>query len=169
MSRSLFHKNFVLSAVLLPISVGLTVVGCKPVQPSTPPPVPAMETFETKRVETALADYRRSPNESSKAEVERALAEMNSEISELDVRSSKVSGADKEETDRKASDLRTKYNHYRADFAAAQTEVGAKSVGEKAESALKKAGDATERAVEKTGDAIKDAAESVGDAINPNR
>lgn len=167
MSNPRFLKNFRPGSLLLCASVGLFFVACKPATPPTPPP--AMETFETKRVETALAGYRKSPSEATKAEVDRALAEMESEISELDVRSSKVSGADKAETDRKASDLRAKHNHYRADFAAAQAEVGAKSIGEKTEETLKKAGDATERAVEKTGDAIKDAAESVGDALNPNR
>jgi len=160
-------KHLCAQGAILTVSAGFFFVACKPVPPPAPPP--AMETFETERVEASLTNYRRTPSETTRIEVDRALAEMESEINELDVRSTKVSGADKAEVDQKASDLRVKYNKYRADFAAAQAEAGARSAGDKAGEALKKAGEATERAVEKTGDAIKDAAESVGETLNPNR
>ncbi len=160
-------KRFCINTAILAVSAGFIITACKPSAPPTPPP--AMETFETQKVETAIANYRRTPSEETKRVVNLTFSEMESEINELDVRSTKVSGADKAETDRKASDLRAKYNHYRADFTAAQAEAGARSATKSAGEALKEAGDATERAVEKTGDAIKDAAESVGDALNPNK
>ena len=160
-------KRFCLNLALLASAVGFVAVGCKPSAPPTPPP--AMQTFETQKVESAIASYRRAPSEEAKRGVDLALSEMESEINELAVRSGKVSGADKAENDRKLADLREKYARYRTDFAAAQAEATTKSATEATTDALKKAGDATERAVEKTGDAIKDAAHSVGDALNPNK
>lgn len=162
-------KRICANAALV-LAGGLIFAACKPAPPpppSTPPP--AIQTFETKKVETAIAAYKSSPSETTKSEVDLALADMESEIKELEVRSTKVSGAEKTENDQKLSDLKDKYNRYRMDYTGARAEVETKSAGEATKDALEKVGDSAERAVEKTGDAIKDAADKVGDALTPDK
>lgn len=158
-------KRFCVNAAIVATG-GLLFAACKPAPPPEPPP--AMQTFETKKVETAISAYKSAPSDTTKKAVDLALADMESEIKELELRSTKVSGADKAENDRKLSDLKEKYTHYQVDFTKARAEVETKSAGEATKDAFEKVGDSAEKAVEKTGDAIKDAAEKVGDAINPN-
>lgn len=129
------------------------------------PPKPAIETLETSAVENAIRKYRNQPSEQSAREVDLALANMESEVRELEARSNKVSGDDKAENDRKLRDLRMKYEAFRAEFTAAKAAAGVQKAGDAAASTVEKAGDAAGRAVEKAGDAIKDAADSVGDAL----
>lgn len=149
------------SLAALGLAGALTVVAsCKP-SASAPPPKPAIETLETSAVENAIRQYRNQPSEQSARAVDLALAKMESEVRELEVRSGKVSGDDKAENDRKLRDLRMKYEAFRAEFTAAKAAAGAQKAGDSVE----KAGDAAGRAVEKAGDAIKDAADSVGDAL----
>lgn len=159
-------KRFCVNAAIVATG-GLVFAACKPAPPPEPPP--AMQTFETKKVETAISAYKTEPSETNKRNVDLALADMESEIKELEVRSTKVSGADKAENDSKLSDLKEKYNHYRMDFTKVQAEVETKKAGEATKDALEKVGDSAEKAVEKTGDAIKDAAEKVGDALTPDK
>ena len=91
-------------------------------------------------------------------EVEKALADLNSEIKELEVREAKVGGAEKDEVTKKLTDLRAKYNAYSADFTAA-----------KVKASVTKAGEATGQALEKAGEAVKDAAQSVGDSLKSDK
>lgn len=87
-------------------------------------------------------------------EVEKALADLNAEIKELEVRQSTVGGAEKDEATRKLSDLRDKYNAYVAEFTGARVQASANKAGE---------------AVKKAGDAVKDAAQSVGDSLKSDK
>ena len=121
-----------------------------------PPPGP--QTFETEGVRAALASFKSNPSESNKQAVELALSKMDSEIKELEVRSGKVSGAEKAENDRKAAELREKSLAFRSDFTAA-----------KAEATLKKAGQAATEAVKDAGEAVKSAAQSVGEKIDGDK
>lgn len=91
-------------------------------------------------------------------EVEKALADLNVEIKELEVREAKVGGAEKDEATRKLSDLRAKYNAYNTDFTAA-----------KVKASVTKAGEATGQALEKAGEAVKEAAQSVGDSLKSDK
>jgi len=129
------------------------IVACKPTE-STPP----MKTSETALVEEKIRQFKAEPSKANMDEVEKALADLNAEIKELQVREAKVGGAEKDETTRKLSDLRAKYDTYTADFTAARVQAS-----------VNKAGEATGQALEKAGDAVKDAAQSVGDSLKSDK
>jgi uncharacterized protein YukE len=129
------------------------IVACKPTEP-TPP----MKTSETAVVEEKIRKFKAEPSKVNMNEVEKALADLNTEIKELEVREAKVGGSEKDEATRKLSDLRAKYNAYTADFTAARVQAS-----------VNKAGEATEQALQKAGDAVKDAAESVGDSLKSDK
>lgn len=145
-------KTFPLKAIFTACCFG-AIVACKPTEP-TPP----MKTPETTVVEEKIRKFKSEPSKVNMDEVDKALADMNSEIKELEVREAKVGGAEKDEATRKLADLRAKYNAYSADFTAA-----------KVQASVNKAGEATEKAVEKAGDAVKDAAQSVGDSLKSDK
>jgi hypothetical protein len=117
-----------------------------------------MKTSETTVVEEKIRKFKAEPSKVNMDEVEKALADLNSEIKELEVREAKVGGAEKDEATRKLSDLRAKYNIYSADFTAA-----------KVKASVEKAGEATGQALEKAGDAVKDAAQSVSDSLKSDK
>ena len=126
------------------------IVACKP---PAPPPT---KTSETAVVEEKMLKFKSDP---SKANMdERALADLNSEIKELEVREAKVGGAEKDEVTKKLTDLRAKYKVYSTDFTAA-----------KVKASVTKAGEATGQALEKAGEAVKDAAQSVGDSFKSDK
>ena len=129
------------------------IVACKPTEP-TPP----MKTSETVVVEEKIRKFKAEPSKVNMYEAEKALADLNTEIKELEVREAKVGGSEKDEATRKLSDLRAKYNAYTADFTAARVQAS-----------VNKAGEATEQALEKAGDAVKDAAESVSDSLKSDK
>lgn len=125
------------------------IVACNPTQPALP-----MKTSETKAVEEKIRDFKAEPSQVNMQEVEKALADLNAEIKELEVRQSTVGGAEKDEATRKLSDLRDKYNAYVAEFTGARVQASANKAGE---------------AVKKAGDAVKDAAQSVGDSLKSDK
>jgi uncharacterized protein YukE len=129
------------------------IVACKPTEP-TPP----MKTTETAVVEEMIRKFKAEPSKVNMNEVEKALADLNAEIKELEVREAKVGGAEKDEVTRKLSDLRAKYNAYTADFTAARVQAS-----------MNKAGEATGQALEKASEAVKDAAQSVGDSLKSDK
>jgi hypothetical protein len=145
-------KTFPLKAIFTACCFG-AIVACKPVEP--PPP---MKTSETAMVEEKIVKFKSDPSKANMDEVEKALADLNSEIKELEVREAKVGGAEKDELTKKLTDLRAKYNSYSTDFTAA-----------KVKASVTKAGEATGRALEKAGEAVKDAAQSVGDSLKSDK
>lgn len=125
------------------------IIACKPTEP--PPPV---KTSEIAVVEEKIRKFKAEPSESNMNEAEKALADLNAEIKELEVREAKAGGAEKDEATRKLSDLKRKYETSVAEFTAARVQ-----------SSLNKAGEATGQALEEAGDAVKDAAQSVSDSL----
>ena len=129
------------------------IAACNPTQP-TPP----MKTSETTAVEEKIRDFKAEPSQVNMQEVEKALADLNAEIKELELRQSTVGGAEKDEATRKLSDLRDKYNAYVAEFTGARVQASAN-----------KAGEATGEALKKAGEAVKDATQSVGDSLKSDK
>jgi paraquat-inducible protein B len=129
------------------------ISACNPTQP-TPP----IKTTETAAVEEKIRKFKAEPSKVNMQEVEKALADLNAEIKELELRQSTVGGAEKDEATRKLSDLRAKYNAYNTDFTAARVQASAN-----------KAGEATGEALKKAGEAVKDAAQSVGDSFKSDK
>ena len=145
-------KTFPLKAIVTACCFG-AIAACKPAQPP-----PAMKTSETAVVEEKLLKFKSDPSKANMDAVEKALADLNSEIKELEVREAKVGGAEKDEATRKLADLRVRYNTYSADFTAA-----------KVKASVTKAGEATGQAMEKAGEAVKDAAQSVSDSLKSDK
>ncbi|HEY5770382.1 MAG TPA: hypothetical protein VIS71_11100 [Terrimicrobium sp.] len=145
-------KTSLLRAISAACCLG-AIVACKP---SEPPP--ATKTTETSVVEEKISKFKSDPSKANMDEVEKALADLNSEIKELEVREAKVGGAEKDEATRKLADLRVKYASYSTDFTAA-----------KVKASVAKAGEATGEALEKAGEAVKDATKSVGDSLKSEK
>ncbi len=93
------------------------------------------------------------------------FSEMESEINEVDVRSTKGIRGRQSRDGQKGRRLAREVQSLPGPISTARAGGGGSRVGPPnlPGEALKEAGDATERAVEEAGDAIKDAAESVGD------
>ena len=144
-------KNLLLKTIFAACCFG-ALAACKPAEPLP------IKTLETVTVEEKIRIFKADPSKANMTEVEKALADLNAEIKELEVREAKVGGAEKDEATRKLSDLRVKYDACSADFTAA-----------KVQASVNKAGETTQRALEKAGDAVKDAAQSVGDSFKSDK
>ena len=145
-------KNLLLKTIFAACCFG-AIAACKPAEP-TPP----MKTPETVTLEEKIRIFKADPSKANMTEVEKALADSNAEIRELEVREAKAWGAEKDEATRRLSDLRAKHDACSADFTAA-----------KVKASVNKAGETTQRALEKAGDAVKDAAQSVGDSLKSDK
>ena len=128
------------------------IFACKPSEP-----VPTA-TAKTAVVEEKIRQFKADPSKANMNEVEKALADLNVEIKELEIREAKVGGAEKDEVTRKLTDLRAKYNAYGADFTAAKVQASAN-----------KATEATTQALQKAGEAVKEATESVRDSLKSGK
>lgn len=159
---------------LLPPAAALVVVsllGCEQkstvVVPATPVPEPVAKTktLETARLGSAIDAYERSPGAASQAEVRKALADLDSEIAELELLVARRTGADRDEAAAKLKNLRAYRAAEMARFTAAEGKGAvvptaapdARSGAEKVEDAARRTGNAIEDAAQKTGDAVKDA------------
>ncbi|MET0222842.1 MAG: hypothetical protein ABW346_00490 [Terrimicrobium sp.] len=125
------------------------IAACKPPEPPKPD-----ISAETAEVEAKIQKFKATPTRATMEEMDRALADMNAKVKELETRESQVSGAEKEKTAGKLSALRTQYNLYMVEIAGAKVQAVT-------DRALEKAGEA----VEKAGEAMKDAADSVSDSL----
>jgi hypothetical protein len=143
-------KTLLLKAMFSACCFGV-IVGCKPTEPP-------MKTSETAVVEEKIRKFKAEPSKVNMSEVEKALADLNSQIKELEVREAKLGGAEKDEASRKLSDLRASYNGYYAEFTAARVQAS-----------VNKASEASGQALEKAGEAVKDAAQSVGDSLKSDK
>ena len=130
-----------------------TVVEARVEEPIKAEPVSATTTFETAGLDRAIEAYRTNPTEQNKAAVDKAFAELDTEIAELKQKAATSSGNEKIETERKLADLQAYRDKQRANYAGEKAEDAAASAGE----AIKDATEEVGRAIEKTGDAIKKA------------
>jgi hypothetical protein len=128
------------------------IVACKPSEP-----VPTA-TGKTAVVEEKIRQFKADPSKTNLNEVDKALADLNVEIKELEIQEAKAGGAKKDEITRKLSDLRAKYNACNGDFTAAKVQAGAN-----------KATEATAQALQKAGEAVKGATESVRDSLKSGK
>lgn len=122
------------------------IVACKPAEP--PPPVISSEIGV---VEEKIRKFKAEPSAQNKDEVDKALANLNAKIKELEVRQTKLKGSEKDETAEKVAALRMQYNLYTVDVAAVKVQA------------------ATGHALEKAGDAVKDAASSVSESLKSDK
>ena len=142
-------KKKLLGAMLSAFCLSL-VVACKPQEPPKPD-----VSAETAEVEGKIQKFKATPNRENMEEADRALADMNAKIKELEAREPQVGGAEKDKAVGKLSAMRTQSNLYTLEIAS----VKAQAVTGRA---LEKAGDA----VKKAGDAMKEAADAVSDSFN---
>ncbi len=139
-------------------------------------PVPITKTFETSRLGKAIDTYEAEPTAVNSAAVDKAFADLNVEVAELQERVTKTTGTDRDEAAAKAKNLMNYRDAETLRFAKAKAaaagdgrspvdsrsgaqkiEDGAKNAADKVEDAAKDTGDTLEHAAKKTGDAIKDA------------
>jgi len=162
------------------IAVLLSCAACDrqtPVVGEQPTPAAATvaktDTLETRRFARAVDLYAKEPTAENAADVSRALADLNGEISELQERVANKTGGEREEAAAKLKNLQAYRTAESARFAAAQARAAVpvepglppRTEAQKAGDALKEAGDKIEEGAKKAGDAIEDAARKTGDAV----
>ena len=146
--RSIMTDKKFLQGILTAFCLA-AIAACKPSEPPKPE-----SSAETAEVEAKIQKFKATPAKATMEEVDRALANMNAKIKELESRESQMSGAEKEKTAAKLSALRTQYNLYTVEIA-----------GMKVQAVTDRALEKAKAAVEKAGDAMKDAADSVSDSF----
>lgn len=110
------------------------------------PDAPSDHTPETKRVEQSLADFQKDPSTSNKLRVEKDLKNLEAKIDRLQIRVSKLGGAEKSKVQTELDNARIAYDAYQSQLTGAKISA---TVG-------------------KAGEAIKDAAESAGESFQKN-
>lgn len=154
-------------------AVMLALTGCQrravvvEVAPATPIPEPVAKTstLETSRLGAAVAAFGQRPTDENRADVKKALADLDGEIAELEGLVAKRSGSGRDEA---AAKLRNLQSYRAAEVARFNTSqamapLGARPAGdgrtgaEKIEDGAKRVGNTLEDAAKRTGDAIKDA------------
>jgi hypothetical protein len=131
----------------------LAMAACKPAESTA-----ALKTSETALVAEKIEKFKADPSRINMVEAEKALADLNSQIKELEVREATAGGAEKDEITKKIADLQQKYNAYMVDFTAARVK-----------SSLSKASETTEEALQKAGEAVKGAADAVSDSFKSDK
>lgn len=137
------------------------------VPPATPMPEPVakMRTLETSRLGAAVDAYEQRPSEENRADVKKALADLDGEIAELEALVAKRTGGERDEAAVKLKNLQSYRTAETARFTAAQAKAplgvrepaDSRSGAEKLEEGAKRVGNSIEDAAKRTGDAIKDA------------
>ena len=153
LGRFLSAMRILLFRKLLAAACLFLIVGCKPNETAS-----TGNTSKTAAVEERIRKFKADPSRLNLVEAEKALADLNSEIKELEVREATVGGAEKDEATKKRTELREKYNAYLADFTTARVQ-----------SSVSKASEKTGEALQKAGDAVKEAAQSVGDQLKSDK
>jgi hypothetical protein len=143
-----------------------------PAAPATPSA--KTTTFETGRLGAAIDNYASSPTEQNRASVNLALAELDSEIAELEDAKLTLIGDRRAEVAAKAENLQS----YRGDESArfAKVQAGAvfdatpapdsRSGAQKLEDTAVKVGDKVQEGAQKVGQSLEDAAHKTGEAID---
>jgi len=163
-----------MKAIYPPLTIAglLLFAGCdsKPKDSAEPPREPATatpgtKTYETVHVERAIDAYIKYPSPGNEAEVERALAELSTEIAAIQNQAAKASGAQREELEATAGRLIEFQEQQALRFARAKADAKKKeTLSEKARDAGEKAKDAAREAGGVVREALKEAAEAAEEA-----
>jgi hypothetical protein len=127
-------------------------------------PTAATTNFETARLGTAIDTYIATPSDAQAADVEKAFAEIDGEIAELDQRASSATGAERTEAQTKAGDLRAYRDKEKMRYTEAQARAKTNAAGEQAESAAQKVGEGVRDAA----DAVKTGVDNAVDTVKEN-
>src|SRR5688572_29890375 len=100
------HPRMKITSVLIPLLACLTLVACERktvviVEPPSPEPVAKTRTFETAALKASIDSYEQAPTQENAAVVRKSLAELDSEIAELEVRVVRETGDDRAEAAQK--------------------------------------------------------------------
>lgn len=125
-------------------------------------PTPATANLETSRLGQEIDRYISNPTTEQAATVDKAFAELDGEIAELDQRASQVTGAERDEAQAKASNLKA----YRAKEQMRYTEAKARAQANAAAESTQGVGEKIEEGARKAGEGVKDAAEAVKDGVD---
>ena len=122
---------------------------------------PAAETsnFETTKLGLTIDAYIAGPSDAKAADVDRAFAELDLEIAELNQRIARSTGAEAAEAKAKEDNLRT----YRDREMLRWTEARARAAGNEVGSAAREIGENAEDAARKVGEGVKDAIDRATD------
>lgn len=120
-------------------------------------PVADTENMETMRLGSTVDAYVANPTAENAADVDRAMAALDSEIAELDQKAPRMSGNEAAEARAKAANLREYKAKEQARFIQAKANAGVQESTRSGE----RVGERIENAAERTGEAVKDAAQSV--------
>lgn len=131
-------------------------------KPIAEKPVATTANLETARLGEAIDLYISHPTAEQAATVDKSFAELDGEIAELGQRVSQASGAERDEAQAKATNLKT----YRAKEQIRFTEAKARAQTQAATDGTKAAGEKIEEGVKKAGEGVKDAAEAVKDGVD---
>lgn len=171
-------------ALLTMMTAALTLTACErppsdvpdktlEISAEIPRPASDLKTLETSRLGNAIDTYSREATPSNRADVEKAFADLNGEIAELQERAAITTGSDRDEALAKARSLTAFKHAEELRFAAvralpngdtlppADTRTGAQKI----EDGAKDAADTIEDAAKDTADAIGDAMEKAGDTL----
>lgn len=147
--------------LVLPVAViaVLGLISCEDKKPQTiEKATPATATAETSKLGAAVDAYNKAPTAARAADVDRAFAELNQEIAELEQRVTKTTGDERVKASEKAGNLRAYRDKEHLRYLEAQSKAAVKPAAEDA-------GDRMKEAARQTGEGIKDAAEAVKDGV----
>jgi len=162
----------------------LLLFGCgnedaKPIDEQLP------EKDVTNQLQAAITAFGDEPTKTSAAEVDRAFAEFDMELSELKLKRNSTEGPDLAELETRIKQMeatrlseKLRYTKLRADagMKAVKEEAGqtaqtvkeqAQQTGETIKEAANETGNALEQAAETTGDQLKEAGQSIKQAVDP--
>jgi hypothetical protein len=145
--------------LLLTLCTGIALfAACEKKPQVVEKPTATLANLETARLGMAIDAYVVSPTDAQASNVDRAFAELDGEIAELDLRATKTSGADREEARSKSAQLHTYRDKEMARFTEARIRVKTQAEKSTAESKI-------ESAADKIGDGVKEAVETVTDKL----
>jgi len=149
------------SVSVLAATFALAISACEKKPQVTEKPSPATMNIETTRLGAAVDGYIQNPSTTQSADVDRAFAELDGEIAELDQLQAKSTGEARTEAQTKADNLRNYRDKERLRYTEAQVRAKAQAANDGA----KDAGNKVNEAAEKAGDGVKNAAEAVKDGV----
>lgn len=148
-------------ALILAGALALATVACEKKPEVVEKPVPATSNLETSTLGTAIDGYVANSTSGQAALVDKAFAELDGEIAELDRRVADVTGAERTEAQAKADNLRSFRDKERLRY----TEAQARAKTNEVKADTRDAGDRVEETARDAGEKVKDAAEAVKDSV----
>jgi len=159
-----------ISSLVPVLSVTFVVLlsACEKKAEVTPAPQAATSTFETARLSSAIDAYAAKSDDASAANVDKAFAELDGEITEFSKRVASASGAEQTEEQIKLTTLKEFRNKEMMRYTEAQAKAttgalkdGAEDVGD----TLKEAGQDAGEGIKEAAEAVKDGVENAVDAV----